>query len=49
VQANNALVLEGENAIGPFLVAFDDVWQHDFVGGFGKIDSVKWMDLVQGD
>jgi phosphatidylserine/phosphatidylglycerophosphate/cardiolipin synthase-like enzyme len=45
VQANNAVILRGKNAIKPFLAAFDDYWQHDSVKGFGTTASAAWMDL----
>jgi phosphatidylserine/phosphatidylglycerophosphate/cardiolipin synthase-like enzyme len=45
VQANNAVILRGKSAIKPFLVAFDDYWQHDSVAGFGMTASAKWTHL----
>ncbi|HUL10824.1 MAG TPA: phospholipase D-like domain-containing protein [Methylococcaceae bacterium] len=45
VQANNALILRGNNAVRPFLSAFEDYWQHDSVAGFGQTASAKWTDL----
>ncbi len=42
VQSNNAVVLRGKGAIGPFLAAFDDYWNHDTPAGFGATDSARW-------
>ena len=45
VQANNAIIVRGKDAIKPFLAAFDDYWQHDSVVSFGKTASAEWTDL----
>ena len=45
VQSNNAVVLQGKNAVKPFLAAFNDYWEHDDPAGFGKTVSAKWTDL----
>jgi hypothetical protein len=44
VQSNNALILQGENAVKPFLAAFDDYWGHDGAA-FGGTASAQWADL----
>lgn len=44
VQSNNALVLQGKEAIAPFLTAFEDYWQHDRAA-FSKTASATWVDL----
>src|SRR5207248_10343559 len=36
VQANNAFVVRGADAIRPFCIAFDSYWNHSDVAGFGK-------------
>jgi PLD-like domain len=48
VQSNNAVVLRGENAVKPFLAAFDDYWQNDGAAGFGRTASAQWTDLELG-
>lgn len=45
VQANNAMVLWGKNAVKPFLAAFEDYWRNDDAGGFSKTASAQWTDL----
>lgn len=45
VQSNNAVVLRGKSASRPFLMAFDDYWNHDTPAGFGMTDSARWTDL----
>jgi hypothetical protein len=46
VQANNAVVLFGEEAIAPFVAAFDAYWdESDDVAGFGKTASAQLTDL----
>jgi phosphatidylserine/phosphatidylglycerophosphate/cardiolipin synthase-like enzyme len=45
VQANNAVVLEGRNAVKPFLAAFEDYWNSDGATDFGATGSAKWNDL----
>ena len=45
VQANNALVLEGANAIQPFLAAFEAYWANDKVAGFGATAAARWADI----
>lgn len=44
VQANNAIIIQGENAIKPFLTAFDNYWEIDDES-FGDTDSATLMDL----
>jgi phosphatidylserine/phosphatidylglycerophosphate/cardiolipin synthase-like enzyme len=39
VQANNAIVLEGEEAVRLATQAFDAYWEHDDVAGFGHTDA----------
>jgi phosphatidylserine/phosphatidylglycerophosphate/cardiolipin synthase-like enzyme len=41
VQNNNAVVLQGRNAVKRFLAAFNDYWDHGDVAGFGKTASAK--------
>jgi phosphatidylserine/phosphatidylglycerophosphate/cardiolipin synthase-like enzyme len=48
VQSNNAMVLRGENAVRPFLAAFDDYWHNDGAAGFGETPSAEWTDLELG-
>jgi len=48
VQSNNAMVLQGENAVRPFLAAFEDYWQNDGATGFGRTASAEWIDLELG-
>jgi phosphatidylserine/phosphatidylglycerophosphate/cardiolipin synthase-like enzyme len=48
VQSNNAMVLRGENAVKPFLAAFDDYWHNDDAAGFGETPSAEWTDLELG-
>jgi phosphatidylserine/phosphatidylglycerophosphate/cardiolipin synthase-like enzyme len=45
VQSNNALVLQGKNAVKPFLAAFNSYWEHDDAAGFAKTASAKWQSL----
>lgn len=45
VQANNAVIIQGARAIKPFLSAFDNYWEFDSVGDFGKTASADWNDL----
>jgi hypothetical protein len=45
VQSNNAIVVRGKKAIQPFISAFDNYWENDFVKGFGPTDSTDWHDL----
>jgi phosphatidylserine/phosphatidylglycerophosphate/cardiolipin synthase-like enzyme len=49
VQANNALVLHGEQAARVFRAAFADYWNHGSVVSFGPTDSTRWRDLGLGD
>lgn len=44
VQANNAIVLEGESAVRPFRAAFDDYWSKS-PATFRKGPSAAWNDL----
>lgn len=45
VQSNNALIVRGKKAIQPFIDAFENYWEHDFVGGFGPTESTDWHSL----
>jgi hypothetical protein len=46
VQANNAIIVEGQEAIKPFLEAFEHYWDHsDDVAGFAGSGSAGWLDL----
>jgi hypothetical protein len=36
VQSNNAMVLRGENALGPFTAAFEAYWQNDGAAALGE-------------
>lgn len=48
VQANNALVLRGEQAARVFRAAFDDYWNRETPATFGVRDSTRWRDLGLG-
>jgi phosphatidylserine/phosphatidylglycerophosphate/cardiolipin synthase-like enzyme len=48
VQNNNAVVLQGVNAVKPFLAAFDSYWSNDTVNGFAKTASVNWIGFGLG-
>ena len=46
VQSNNAIVVQGEKSIQPFLDSFENFWNHtDDVAGFARTDSAKWNTL----
>lgn len=45
VQSNNAIVVRGKNAIQPFIDAFENYWENDFVKGFGPTASTDWQSL----
>jgi len=45
VQSNNAIVVRGKKAIQPFIDAFENYWQNDFVKGFGPTASTVWQSL----
>jgi phosphatidylserine/phosphatidylglycerophosphate/cardiolipin synthase-like enzyme len=45
VQANNAIVLRGEAAVGLALQAFDAYWEHDDVAGFGHTAAAEMHDI----
>jgi len=46
VQNNNAVVVQGEKAVAPFLTAFESYWTHNDVAGFASNPaSAKWTDL----
>jgi hypothetical protein len=49
VQANNALILQGETAARVFREAFNEYWSHNSVTGFGTTDSTRWRDLGLGN
>lgn len=42
VQSNNAVLVQGANAIQPFLDAFEHYWANDTPAGFGKTGSAGW-------
>ncbi len=44
VQSNNALVLHSEEAVRPFLEAFENYWQNG-PSNFGKSSSADWIDF----
>lgn len=48
VQANNALVVRGANAIKPFLAAFDAYWANE-PKQFGATAPAQWSDLKVAD
>jgi hypothetical protein len=45
VQANNAIVLQGEQAARVFRTAFNDYWNRTTVATYGTTDSTRWRDL----
>jgi hypothetical protein len=45
IQANNAIIIRGMNAIQPFLDAFAIYWRHYAKGDFGINGSAEWSDL----
>ena len=45
VQSNNAIVIRGKKAIQPFIDAFENYWENDFVKGFGPTASTDWQSL----
>jgi len=45
VQSNNAIVVRGKKAIRPFIDAFENYWENDFVKGFGPTESTDWHSL----
>jgi phosphatidylserine/phosphatidylglycerophosphate/cardiolipin synthase-like enzyme len=45
VQANNAVILRGKNAIKPFVVGFDDYWSKETPAKFGNTASAAWTSL----
>jgi phosphatidylserine/phosphatidylglycerophosphate/cardiolipin synthase-like enzyme len=45
VQNNNAIVLQGSDAVKVCMQAFDDYFAHDDAAGFGATGSAKWKDL----
>jgi phosphatidylserine/phosphatidylglycerophosphate/cardiolipin synthase-like enzyme len=45
VQSNNAIVVHGKKAIQPFVDAFENYWENDFVKGFGPTESTDWHSL----
>jgi PLD-like domain len=49
VQSNNAIIVRGRKAIQPFIEAFDNYWENDFVKGFGPTDSTDWHSLELSD
>src|SRR5215471_10242957 len=49
VQSNNAIIVRGKKAIQPFIEAFENYWENDFVKGFGLTDSTDWHNLELSD
>jgi phosphatidylserine/phosphatidylglycerophosphate/cardiolipin synthase-like enzyme len=49
VQSNNAIVVRGKRAVQPFIDAFENYWENDFVKGFGPTDSTHWHSLQFAD
>jgi phosphatidylserine/phosphatidylglycerophosphate/cardiolipin synthase-like enzyme len=49
VQSNNAIIVRGKKAIQPFIEAFENYWENDFVKGFGPTDSTNWHSLEFSD
>jgi phosphatidylserine/phosphatidylglycerophosphate/cardiolipin synthase-like enzyme len=46
VQNNNAVILQGKDAVQPFFDAFDNYWNHtNNVRGFGATQSARWTNL----
>jgi len=46
VQSNNAVIVQGEKAVAPFVAAFESFWEHDDVKGFAATPpSAEWADL----
>jgi hypothetical protein len=45
VQNNNAMLVEGKDAVQLFMDAFDNYFANDTVAGFGKTDSAKFVSL----
>lgn len=45
VQANNALIVTGAEAVQLSLKAFDNYWNNETVALFGQTDSAHWHDL----
>jgi phosphatidylserine/phosphatidylglycerophosphate/cardiolipin synthase-like enzyme len=45
VQSNNAVIVKGENAIKPFLDAFDKYWEFNTPKDFGTTFSAQWTSL----
>jgi phosphatidylserine/phosphatidylglycerophosphate/cardiolipin synthase-like enzyme len=45
VQANGALIVQGSQAIRPFLAAFDAYWASDSAAAFGKTAVASWTTL----
>ena len=49
VQSNNAIIVRGKRAVQPFIDAFENYWENDFVKGFGPTDSTDWHSLEFAD
>ena len=45
VQSNNAIIVHGKKAIQPFIDAFENYWENDFVKDFGPTNSTDWHNL----
>lgn len=45
VQANNALIVRGKNAIKPFVAAFEDYWNNQTPAKFASTASAAWTSL----
>src|SRR4029450_13611268 len=49
VRSNNAIIVSGKKAIQPFIDAFDNYWENNFVKGVGPTDSTDWHSLELSD
>jgi len=49
VQNNNAIILQGKNAVKTCMKAFGDYWANSDVAGFIKTTSANWNDLALAD
>ena len=45
VQSNNAMIIQGKNAVKPFLAAFEYYWNLGTAEAFGETDSAEWTSL----
>src|SRR5207247_6011981 len=49
MHTNNAIIVTVKKAIQPFIEAFENYWENDFVKGFGPTDSTDWHSLEFSD